>query len=166
MRPPAKAAPIALQPRDLLGRALDRKGAERCVFVADRLGGFVLRRIVSRDRRIETLEGVDDDAVLRRISVESHGLATTGESFVPSTCTERFHRDRSKLLQEAVLILHVYFSNNVADRLCLRMKALDRSSTKDRTREHRQSDCEISFHSVSPLLLPLIRQAHYTTILK
>jgi hypothetical protein len=98
-----------LQPRDLLGRAPDRKGAERRVLIADRLRGFILRRIVSRYRRVKTLERVDNDAVLGRISVKSHSLATTGESFVPSPGAERFDRGRSEVLQETVLNLSRLF---------------------------------------------------------
>jgi hypothetical protein len=134
MRPPARAASSAWG--DLLGCALDGKGTERCVFVANCLSRFVVRRIVSCHCRVKTLERVDDDAVLRRISVKGDCLAAPGKSFVPGAFTERLNRGRSKFLQKTVLILHIYLSNYVTDRLCLRVKTLDRSGTKYRTREH------------------------------
>ena len=100
---------------DLLRQALDRKGAELRVFVADLAGFFVLIRIAPRLDRVKAIKSINGDAGARRRSLEHKDVLPAGYE----TAARRLYRgldNRNVLLLVCIQITDADLGHEVSGR--------------------------------------------------
>src|ERR1700722_4933218 len=140
------AKPSGTEQRRLRRCAFHCENAERRILVADGLRVLATRGIPPCLRLIHALELKHNYPRRRWRTLKRCGLSASHDVF-SAPLFDCFRSGRNEFFRVAVFVRHGYFNDDVASRLCLCVKALDRQDTERKTRGHCQSNSVFGFHA-------------------